>query len=64
MNFQQIENIITKEDWVLIRKLGSNYQYQKNGCKETVIIPNCQDKDIPTDVIKNLENKIGLSLLR
>ena len=64
MNFKQIENIITKNKWKLIRILGSNYQYRKAGHPDFIIIPNYGDYDIPTDVVKNLEKTTGLSLLR
>lgn len=64
MNFQQIENIITKNNWILIRTLGSHYQYQRTDCEKNVIIPNYGNKDIPMDVVKNLEKVSGLSLLR
>jgi predicted RNA binding protein YcfA (HicA-like mRNA interferase family) len=62
MSFRQIERIVTKDNWVLVRVLGSHYQYKKAGRSELVVIPNHGSKDISIGVIKNLEKITGLSL--
>ncbi len=62
MSFRQIEKKVTNDGWVLVRILGSHYQYKKAGCDKLVVIPNHGEKDISIGVLKNLEKITGLSL--
>ncbi len=62
MSFRQIEKKVTKAGWVLVRVLGSHYQYRKEGCSDLVVIPNHGSKDLSIGVLKNLERITGLSL--
>ena len=64
MNFTQIEKILIKNGWKLLRTLGSNCQYGKYGYDKTVIIHNYGQEDLPLDMVKHLEKITGLSLLR
>jgi len=64
MNFKELENIIKKNHWRLIRIIGSNHQYRKIGYPNFIIVPNYGDVPLPIDVVKNLEKTTGLSLLR
>ena len=62
MTFREIEKCITKDGWVLVRILGSHYQYKKISYCMTAVIPNHGNKDISIGVIKNLEKITGLPI--
>ena len=62
MTFRDVEKKIKKNDWVLVRVLGSHYQYKNIHYSMTVVIPNHGSKDLSIGVIKNLEKITGLSL--
>ena len=64
MKFCEIENILKADKWVLVRINGSHYQYRKAGMVNTITLPNHNGKDISIGVIKDIEKKTGLSLLR
>lgn len=64
MNFTQIEKHFIENGWVLIRTIGSHYQYKKIGENTTAIIPDYGQKDLPLDIVKRLEKTTGLSLVR
>ena len=64
MSFRQVEKIITKNNWKLVRVLGSHYQYKKPGCNQTAVIPNHGSRDLSIGVLKNLEKITGLSFRR
>ena len=63
-NFKTIEKKIVADGWTLVRITGSHYQYKKQGCMPTVVIPNHNGRDLSIGVIKNLERITGLSLTR
>ncbi len=62
MSFRQIEKVITKDGWKLVRVMGSHYQYKKQNYDHTAVIPNHGSKDVSIGVIKNLEKITGLPL--
>lgn len=64
MTFREIEKILKADNWILIRVYGSHYQYRKVGISYTVVISNCNNKDLSISTVKNLEKKTGLSLKR
>ncbi len=64
MDFRQVENIITRNGWILIRTLGNSRQYKKPGCEKAVVITDYGRQDIPIGVVRHLEKLTGLSLER
>ena len=63
MTYKEINKLLIKNGWVLIRTKGSHYQY-KHPDGRTVTVPNHGSKDISINVIKNIESGKGLSLKR
>ena len=64
MDYKQLENIITRNGWNLVRIIGSSRQYRKPEYKNTVIISNHGNGKVSIDILKALENTTGLSLMR
>ena len=61
MTYRQLENIITKNGWLLIRTIGSTHQFRKIGHKNTVIISDYGNNQVSTNVLIHLEKTTGLS---
>lgn len=64
MTFRIIKNALNANGWVLVRVTGSHFQYRKVGVPYSITVPNHNGKDISIGVVKDLEKKTGLSLLR
>ncbi len=60
MTFTTIERILKANGWLLIRVLGSKYQYRKVNVPYAIVIPDHNGADIPVSVIKDLEKISGL----
>lgn len=63
-NFKKIESVITANGWVLVREIGSHRQYKHPTISNSIIISYSQEKEMTTDIIRNLELRTGLSLQR
>lgn len=61
MDFRQIEDIITRNGWTLVRTLGKSRQYKKSGCERAVILVDHGCRAVAGGVVKNLERSTGLS---
>lgn len=64
MNFNQIEKLLIKNGWFLVRTIGSSHQYRKLGNLETVIISNRGNEVFSDYFLIHLEKTTGLSLMR
>ena len=64
MTFREIEMLLKADDWLLIKVIGSLYQYRKVGIPRSVIVPNHNNKCLSIGILKDLEKKTGLSLRR
>ena len=64
MTFREINKILNSAGFVLTRTAGSHCQYRKVGCPCSIVVPNHGGKDISIGVLKDLEQKTGLSLRR
>lgn len=62
MTSRKVEKELRKNGWVLVRVVGSHYQYKNIHYSMTVVIPNHGSKDLSIGVLKNLEKITGLSL--
>jgi predicted RNA binding protein YcfA (HicA-like mRNA interferase family) len=59
MKFNEIEKIVTKDGWFLVRVRGSHYHYHHSVKKGTVTIP-YHNGDIPLMVINSILKQAGL----
>ncbi len=64
MDYRQIERILTRNGWILVRTLSSSRQYKKAGFNQAVVVAHRSGGDISAGVVKNLEKATGLSLWR
>lgn len=63
MKFQELNKLLKKNGWVLVRVNGSHYQYRHPFHSGTATIPR-HYKDVSTNIIKSLEKQTGLSFRR
>ena len=63
-NFNEIEKLLTANNWTLIRVIGSHYQYQNNTTFKTIILSKSTEGGISSRILQNLELTTGLSFLR
>ena len=63
-DFRTIKKKVTADGWVLVRIVGSHFQFKKEGNPQTVVIPNHGGKSISIGVLRQLEKITGLSLRR
>ncbi len=62
MNYTELETIIIKNGWILVRTIGSSRQYRKPGYYKTVFLTKYGNGKVSVDVLRNLEKTTGLSL--
>jgi predicted RNA binding protein YcfA (HicA-like mRNA interferase family) len=60
MKFRELEKIILKDGWSLVRVAGSHYIYVHKSKPGTLIIPCHGSKDIPRGFISGILKKAGL----
>ena len=63
MTYREIDRILRRNGWVLIRTNGSHCQYKKAECAFLAVVPNHGGKSVSVGVIRSLEKGTGLSLL-
>lgn len=63
MTFRKLKKILESNGWVVIRTVGSHYQFGKEDNPNTITVP-YHHKDISLFILKNLEKQTGLSLRR
>jgi len=62
MVYREIDRILRRNGWVLVRSKGSHFQYRKPGNPFVATVPNHGNKDLSPGVIVSLERGTGLSL--
>ncbi len=63
-NFKQVEKLLKKNGWVLVRTTGSHYQFRKEGVSSSTTVPRHGGKSLSLNVIKSIEKQTGLSFRR
>lgn len=61
MKFIEVEKILKKDGWVLVRSVGSHFHYKKEGVDFVATLVKHGSKDLSIGVLKNLEKGTGLS---
>lgn len=65
MKFYAVKEFLETNGWSEVVSCGSRVAFQKVGVSNTVIVPNYgESRDIPDDVLRDLEQKTGLPLRR
>lgn len=64
MVFREVNKVLRKNGWSVVRIHGSHYQYAHSCYGNCITVPNHGSKDISVGVLKNLEKGTGLSFIR
>ena len=65
MKFYDVKEILEANGWSEVVSCGSHVSFQKVGVSNAVIVPNYgENRDIPVNVLRDLERKTGLPLRR
>ncbi len=61
MRFKDIDKVLRKNGWVVVRvSKSSHYQYRREGSENLVTVPNHGSKDIAKGTLGNIERQSGL----
>ncbi|EOS69434.1 hypothetical protein C818_02606 [Lachnospiraceae bacterium MD308] len=61
MVFKKIDKLLRKNNWYVARVKGSHYQYKHADYNYCITVPNHGKSDLSIGVLKNIEEKTGLS---
>lgn len=64
MTYREVEKVLRKNRWQLVRVSGSHYCFKKLGSSYVAVVPCHGGKDISIGVLKSLEKGTGLSIRR
>lgn len=62
MVFKEVDKLLRKKNWYVVRIRGSHYQYGHTDCNYCITVPNHGKSDLSMGVLKNIEKGTGLSL--
>lgn len=62
MVFKDIDKILRKNNWYVVRIKGSHYQYKHNNYSYCVTVPNHGKSELSLGILKNIEKGTDLSL--
>lgn len=61
MVFKDMDKLLRKNNWYVVRIKGSHYQYRHHDFNYCVTVPNHGKSDLSMCVLKNIEKGTGLS---
>lgn len=59
MRFIELDRLLRKNGWYVVRTKGSHYQYQRDGVSKTLTVPN-HPGDIAAIIVKNILKGAGI----
>ena len=59
-----MDKILKDNGWKKVRQCGSHVTYKKNGMSSIVTVPNHKGRSISIGVVRDIEKKTGIDLLR
>ncbi len=62
MVFKDVDKVLRKNNWYVVRIKGSHHQYRHHDFGYCVTVPNHGKSDLSLGVLKNVEKGTGLSL--